>query len=185
MPKIIILDNDYNNISVNYRAVNYIIRSKYTIDYMARGIPISYEMNTRDIIESAMFMRMTQNLYGISDNDKKLIHIVLAFDDIKHWGHFDNLLMSSSLDYFYSKGFQCAAAFHIKSDKRKYYEHIHLVINKISLDMKKFNDSNQTYYDFANRLFEMTNFNWGIERKVSYYDDDLFDPDFVDEKYLL
>lgn len=178
MSNIIVLDNDYNDKKVNYNLINYIINSNNTFEYDARGIPLFYNIWYEDLLNAVQFMEYTQRCYGLSKNDKRLVHIVLAFHDIKYkYEGCPERLMNVALDYFYNIGFQCIAAYHYKSDNNKFYNHIHLVINKVSLNITKFNESDKTYKMFASYLQTFTNSYWGVWRKVSYYDSDLFVPD--------
>lgn len=176
MSMIIVLDNEYNNKLVNYKVLKYVMTSSNTFICEGRGLPVSNDMGKADIAESAIFMSMPQKMYGIAEGDKRLIHMVLAYQDLNTPYLYEEILIKSSLSYFYEQGFQCVASSHYKSDNR-YYEHIHIIINKISLNFKKFNESNGTYYDFANYLHGITGANWDVWRKPSHWDESLFEED--------
>lgn len=136
--------------------VDYAVNSRYWQDYRCNGI-----INIPEPEYAINAIEYIQRRYGYTDG-VRLHHIVISPQEKEL-----NVVEMSDLsklvtDYFGMENVQCIAVAHYGSAKNIYHPHLHVIINHVKLDGKKFYGDNDSYYALANYLKKNTGLSFSV-----------------------
>lgn len=168
MPNIIsILGQDnYEDSNAILDVLHYCVHSKRTVDFDTRFVPLGENTNLM-----ARHFQTVQRVYNYREG-KKFHHFVIGFGDwyyIKPENRF--YVIKLVLDYFAERGFQIVGAIQCMSDDNKWYEHIHFVMNHVSINGALFYGRNKDYVELARYLGRHSRYRFTYEGVHDYNDD--------------
>lgn len=142
--------SEYCDESAIRDVVNYAVNSRYRQDYRCNGIinipEPEYAINAFEYIQRGYSYTEGVRLHHIviSPQEKELD--VIEISD----------LSKLVTDYFGMVNAQCLVVKHYGSAKSIYHPHLHVIINHVKLDGKKFYGNNDSYYALADYLKKIT-----------------------------
>ncbi|WP_343083976.1 hypothetical protein [Blautia producta] len=168
MPNIIIIPgkDEYEDTNAVSDVLHYCMHSRWTRDFDTRFVSLGENTNLM-----ALQFQMVQNVYNYK-NGRKLHHFVLGFGDIYYVeaeiiGH----VMELVLDYFKEKGFQIVGVIQRGSNKKAWYQHIHFILNHISIYGDLFYGRKCDYIELARYLGDLSKYKFTCVERYDYNDD--------------
>lgn len=142
--------SEYRDENAIRDVLNYAINSPYRQDYRCYGI-----INIPESEYAINGFEYIQKRFNYADG-VHLHHIVISpqEDELDVIGISD--LAKLVTDYFEMLNVQCIVAEHYGSSTNAYHPHLHVIINHIKLDGKRFYGDNQSYYTLACYLVNKT-----------------------------
>lgn len=146
----------YRDESAIRDVVNYAVGSRYQRDYRCYGI-----INIPEPEYAVNAFENIQRRYDYKDR-VRLHHIVISPRE-KELDMIEISDLSKLVtDYWGMENVQCIAVVHYGSAKNIYHPHLHVIINHVKLDGKKFHGSNDSYYELAKYLKKNTGFSFSV-----------------------